>query len=62
MKRGQTDERCVSVAASDGEPGIFVGRRPRHLRFPLSLILPFDGAVAAACVLGMFIGFFLYRH
>lgn len=32
------------------------------VRFPLSLILPFDGAVATAYVFGMFIGFFLYRH
>jgi energy-coupling factor transport system substrate-specific component len=32
------------------------------IRFPLSLILPFDLAVAAAYVFGMFIGFFLYRH
>lgn len=32
------------------------------VRFPLSLILPFDAAVAAAYVFGMFIGFFLYRH
>ena len=32
------------------------------IRFPLSLILPFDAAVAAAYVFGMFIGFFLYRH
>jgi energy-coupling factor transport system substrate-specific component len=32
------------------------------IRFPLSLILPFDAAVAAAYVFGMFIGFFLYRQ
>jgi putative flippase GtrA len=32
------------------------------IRFPLSLILPFEAAVAAAYVFGMFIGFFLYRH
>ncbi len=32
------------------------------IRFPLSLLLPFDAAVAAAYVFGMFIGFFLYRH
>jgi energy-coupling factor transport system substrate-specific component len=32
------------------------------IRFPLSSIMPFDVAVAAAYVFGMFVGFFLYRH
>jgi putative flippase GtrA len=32
------------------------------VRFPLSTVLPFDAAVAVAYIIGMCIGFVLYRH